>query len=116
MRKIRVISTPLAWRSMWVFALFDLPTQTKVQRKVYTTFRKALLRDGFTMMQYSVYRRHCATKDKSQIHIERMGKLVPSQGEVRFIQITDHQYGDMRIFTGKKRGSPRDPPAQLEFF
>jgi len=40
--------------SMWVIVLFDLPTDSSEARKQYTVFRKHLLDDGFTMMQYSV--------------------------------------------------------------
>ena len=46
---------------MWVIAMFDLPTDTPAARKSYTRFRKDLLDDGFTMMQFSVYSRHCAS-------------------------------------------------------
>ena len=68
------------------------------------------------MMQYSVYKQHCANRDNATTHIQRMGKLVPPEGEVRFIQITDRQFGDIIIFTGKKRKMPENTPAQLEFF
>ncbi len=116
MSRPEIVTTPLGWRSMWIIALFDLPTQTKAQRKRYSTFRASLLNDGFSMMQYSVYKRHCATRDNALLHIERMGRVVPAEGEVRFIQITDRQYGDMKIFRGKKRIDAEDAPAQLEFF
>ena len=52
-----------AYRIMWLFVMFDLPTNTKVERRNATLFRKALEKDGFTMMQYSVYIRHCASKE-----------------------------------------------------
>lgn len=52
---------PWGWRTMWVIAMFDLPTDTPKARKAYARFRKDLLSDGFTMMQYSVYIRHCAS-------------------------------------------------------
>ncbi len=46
----------LPWgRSMWVITMFDLPVVTPKARKAYARFRKTLLEDGFTMMQYSVY-------------------------------------------------------------
>ena len=45
---------------MRVIVMFDLPTETKSQRRTYARFRKRLLEDGFVMMQYSVYTRHCA--------------------------------------------------------
>lgn len=113
---IHVISTPLGWRSMWIIALFDLPTQTNAQKKRYASFRKALLNDGFSMMQFSVYKRHCATRENAALHTERMGNLVPSEGEVRFIHITDRQFGDMKIYRGKKRVATEESPAQIEFF
>lgn len=111
-----IVLTPLGWRSMWVIALFDLPTATPAQRKRYARFRRDLLNDGFSMMQYSVYKRHCANRENAQVHIERMGKCVPGEGEVRFLQLTDRQFGDMRIIVGKKRKAPENAPAQLEFF
>jgi CRISPR-associated protein Cas2 len=116
MNSLEVVTTPLGWRSMWILALFDLPTKTKAQRKRYTTFRKSLLNDGFSMMQFSVYKRHCATRENASLHIERMGRVIPSEGEVRFIQITDRQFGEMKIFRGKKRIDSEERPAQLEFF
>ena len=44
---------------MWVLVLFDLPTETKRDRKASADFRKKLIQDGFTMFQFSIYVRHC---------------------------------------------------------
>ncbi len=107
---------PYGWRSMWVIALFDLPTDTKAERKDYARFRKTLLDDGFTMMQYSVYIRYCASIENATLHVDRMGKRTPPEGEVRFLTITDNQFGRMRIFAGRTRKPVPPPPAQLEFF
>lgn len=43
------------YRIMWLFVFFDLPTETKKDRKNASGFRNQLLKDGFSMMQYSVY-------------------------------------------------------------
>lgn len=107
---------PWGWRSMWVIAMFDLPTDTKPARKAYARFRKNLLEDGFTMMQYSVYVRHCASIENAEVHLGRMGKLVPDAGEVRFLTITDRQFGRIRVFVGKKRQATGAPASQLELF
>lgn len=107
---------PWGWRSMWVIAMFDLPTDTPKARKAYAHFRKALLRDGFTMMQYSVYIRHCASIENAKIHVTRIGRCVPSAGEVRFLTITDKQFGRIETYVGKMRQPAPAPPAQLEFF
>ncbi len=47
------------YRSMWVLVFFDLPTETKKDRKAAGNFRKKLLTDGFTMFQFSIYMRFC---------------------------------------------------------
>jgi CRISPR-associated protein Cas2 len=107
---------PIAWRSMWVFALFDLPMETKAQRRAYTRFRKDLLDDGFTMMQLSVYFRHCASRESAVAHIRRMGARVPAEGEVRFLTVTDAQFARIEVYVGKRRKSPEKAPAQLELF
>ncbi|MGQ0664834.1 MAG: CRISPR-associated endonuclease Cas2 [Pseudomonadota bacterium] len=101
---------------MWVLALFDLPTETKQLRRAYARFRKDLLDDGFTMMQYSVYQRHCASPENAEVHIQRMGTVLPAEGEVRFLVITDNQFGRILTFRGKKRQPKPSSPAQLEFF
>jgi CRISPR-associated protein Cas2 len=107
---------PWGMRTMWVLAMFDLPTESSAQRRAYARFRKDLLEDGFSMMQYSVYKRHCASYENARAHVSKLGKAVPSEGEVRFLIVTDKQYGRIETFWGKKRGPAEDPPAQLEFF
>jgi len=101
---------------MWIVTMFDLPTDTKKARRQYALFRKHLLEDGFTMMQYSVYARHCASKENAEVHIDRIKKHLPPDGEVRVITITDKQFERMMIFWGKTRQSPERAPCQLELF
>ena len=101
---------------MWLLAMFDLPTDTPGARKAYTNFRKALIKDGFTMMQYSVYIRHCASRENLNVHEKRAITNLPPDGEVRLLQITDKQYERMRVFWGKMRKPTEQPPRQLELF
>ena len=104
------------YRCMWVVAMFDLPVDTKKARREYAIFRKKLLQDGFTRMQFSVYARHCASEENANVHVTRVERSVPPNGEVRIITITDKQFERMRIFWGKMRKSPTAPPPQLELF
>ena len=104
------------YRFMWVVVLFDLPVDTKKARRNYTRFRKQLLKGGFTKMQFSVYIRHCSSKENAEVHTQRVTKWVPEDGEVRVITITDKQFERMCIFWGKRRKPPERAPAQLEFF
>ena len=101
---------------MWVIAMFDLPVDTPKARKAYARFRKDLIEDGFTMMQYSIYIRHCASIENAKVHAVRMGKRVPAAGEVRFLTITDRQFGRIAVYAGKIRQPTPPPPAQLELF
>ena len=103
-------------RSMWVLAMFDLPTDSREDRRAYTRFRKALIEDGFSMMQYSVYARHCASRENANVHSERVRSCLPPDGEVRVITVTDKQVERMQIFWGKTRRPPMPAPCQLEFF
>jgi len=103
-------------QTMWIIVLFDLPTDTKKSRKEYTRFRKALLDDGFTMMQYSVYMRHSSSDENAHVHTIRVKAQLPDDGEVRIIKITDKQFGRIDVFYGNKRKAIEEAPIQLQFF
>lgn len=105
-----------AYEIMWVFVFFDLPVVTKRDRKKATGFRKSLEKDGFSMMQYSVYTRHCASRESADVHIKRIRKLVPDKGKVSILMITDKQYGNILNFWGKDSTALPSTPKQLELF
>ena len=67
---------------MWIMVLFDLPTETKQDKKNYTDFRKKMMKDGFTMFQFSAYLRHCASRENSEVHVKRIKKNLPPRGHV----------------------------------
>ena len=101
---------------MWLFVFFDLPTTTKVERKHAAQFRKALEKDGFSMMQYSVYVRHCPSKENRDVHVVRIKSAVPEVGLVSIMAVTDKQYGDIINLWGKKQKLLKETPLQLELF
>ena len=105
-----------AYRGMWAVVLFDLPVDTPEARKEYTKFRKALLEDGFLMMQFSVYMRYCASEENADVHASRVKGALPPAGEVRILLVTDKQFERMRIFHGKLRKRVEEKSRQLEFF
>lgn len=101
---------------MWLFAMFDLPVKTPAARKRYAQFRKLLLAEGFTMLQYSVYARHLASEESGSAVKQRIRKGLPSDGQVRLLPVTDRQFGKMEVYVGKKRSKTEDPPAQFMLF
>lgn len=104
------------YRIMWLFVFFDLPTETKTDRKNASRFRLSLLKDGFTMMQYSVYIRHCASSESADVHEKRIYDILPPYGKVSVLRITDKQFGNIMNFWGKAEVPKTPPPMQLELF
>jgi len=104
------------YRIMWVFVLFDLPTETKKEKKAYTDFRKRLVTDGFTMFQFSIYLRHCPSRENADVHIKRVKNMLPESGQVGVLCITDKQFGQMELFQGRKVKTNSMPCQQLELF
>ncbi|MDR0744883.1 MAG: CRISPR-associated endonuclease Cas2 [Mediterranea sp.] len=104
------------YRIMWILVFFDLPTETKKERKIYSDFRKRLMVDGFTMFQFSIYIRHCASRENATVHIKRVKSLLPEKGHIGILCITDKQFGDIELYYGKKEEKVTTPYQQLELF
>lgn len=105
-----------AYRIMWLFVMFDLPTITKRDRKNADTFRKRILSDGFQMFQFSLYIRHCSSRENAEVHINRVKSILPPRGHVGIINITDKQFGMMEIFKGPEPIQRPGIVQQLELF
>lgn len=104
------------YRVMWVMVFFDLPTETKKDIKNYNIFRKRLIQDGFTMFQFSIYLRHCASRENADVHIKRVKNMLPPSGQVGILCVTDKQFGCMELFVGEKETKVQTPYQQLELF
>ena len=104
------------YRIMWILVFFDLPTETKKDRKEAALFRKNLLRDGFTMFQFSIYVRHCASRENADVHLRRVRSMLPLYGQVGCLTITDKQFADIELYVCKKEVPPNAPGQQLELF
>jgi CRISPR-associated protein Cas2 len=105
-----------AYRIMWILVFFDLPTETKKERKIYTKFRKDIIADGFNMFQFSIYLRHCASRENADVHIQRVKKILPEKGHVGIMCVTDKQFGLMEVFRGQKLAEVPETVQQLELF
>lgn len=90
------------YRIMWILVFFDIPTETKKDKKEYMLFRKRLQHDGFTMFQFSIYVRHCASVENAEVHIKRVKSFLPEYGKVGIMCITDKQFGNIDLFSLRK--------------
>lgn len=105
-----------AYRIMWVLVFFDLPTETAKNRKIYAAFRKKLLDDGFAMFQFSIYVRHCPSRENADVHIKRVKANLTEKGNIGIMCITDKQFGMMEIYNGMVKQELPETPQQLELF
>lgn len=101
---------------MWIIVMFDLPTETDSAKKDYRAFREGLLADGYFMLQFSVYARHCASFENGEVHMKRVSFSIPPDGQVRVMSFTDKQFQKHLVFYGKIRKSSPPPAEQLTFF
>ena len=103
------------YRMGWLMAMFDLPVLLEEERREATRFRKALLDDGFIMIQYSVYSRPCVTAERMQKYYQRVKNYAPTTGEVRLLFFTDKQWATSKLVSRSKKKLEK-LPEQIEFF
>ena len=104
------------YRIMWLFVMFDLPVVTKQERKEAATFRKNLLKSGFEMAQYSVYRKYCASTERAESVGAQVARMLPQGGKVDVLTVTDKQFSNMKRYSAKKLKKNDRSPVQLHLF
>lgn len=100
-----------------MMVMFDLPTETKQERRAATQFRNFLQDMGFSMAQYSVYIRFTGTRENSQKYVSAIKRNNPGTGDVNILFFTDTQFGD--IIHLDKMDAPKplaQRPNQLQLF
>lgn len=102
----------------WMLVAFDLPVLTKAQRKRASDFRKFLLKDGYVMMQLSVYARAVVSHNRMQTHMRRLKSGIPPEGHVRALYVTQAQWDRMFVVHGPpEKERPKEKiPEQLLFW
>ena len=102
---------------MRVMIFFDLPVKSKIERREATQFRNFLIKDGFYMIQFSLYGRLCNTIESAKIHENRVSANAPKSGSVRSMIVTEKQYSSMNILSGKpKQKEKKVSSQQISFF
>jgi len=104
------------WRPMWMMVMFDLPTKEPEQKSAYRKFQNFLLNEGFSMVQYSVYSRHCHSRQIAKSKAARIRRALPSLGQIRILRITETQFSRMEIFENCAKKSNEKAPMTLEFW
>lgn len=86
---------------MRLIVFFDLPVTTKEKRKAASQFRHFLLKDGYQMLQLSVYARIIRGRDAMQKHNKRLCEHLPEEGSIRCLEVTEKQFASMTILLGE---------------
>lgn len=89
-------------RYMRLIVFFDLPVETAVQRKRYRVFRKFLIKEGYLMLQESVYAKLVVNDAAAGAAIMRLRKNRPEEGLVQVLKVTEKQFSTMVYITGDR--------------
>ena len=90
------------YRPMRLVLLYDICNSDYLERKEYTIFRNALLKNGYYMMQFSVYVKCVNVQTKIEQEINKIKKYIPKFGNIRVIAVTEKQYSNMFVLLGNK--------------
>ena len=98
---------------MLVVVFFDLPTETAEERRDYRRFRAALLKNGFFMMQESVYSKIILNNTAANVIKETVRKLKTGKGLIQMLTVTERQFENMEFVLGKKQSTVVDTAERL---
>ena len=98
---------------MRVVVFFDLPTETAEERRDYRRFRAALLKNGFFMMQESVYSKITLNNTAANVIKETVRKLKTGKGLIQMLTVTERQFENMEFVLGKKQSTVVDTAERL---
>lgn len=87
---------------MRLILFFDLPVVSKEDKRIYATFRKYLIKNGYMMMQYSVYCKIFANREAAVKHTNILQRNIPRKGQIRLLLVTEKQYSRIEIIVGGK--------------
>lgn len=101
---------------MRVLIMFDLPTETAEERKAYRDFRKAIMKNGFFMMQESVYCKMVLNESAKNNTVLAIRKVRPAKGLVQILSVTEKQFQKMEFLVGNAKSEVIDSDERLVIF
>ena len=103
----------MSYRFMRVIVFFDLPTETLEDRKNYRKFRRFLIKDGFMMLQESVYAKLALNSTQVAQIVNEVKSSQPEKGSVQILSVTEKQFSKMEIISGKCNSNVVDTDERL---
>lgn len=101
------------FRFMRMLVFFDLPTLTSDDRKNYRLFRKSLIKNGFIMLQESVYCKMMTSPTMEQSVKKLIRSNKPPAGIVTTLAVTEKQFVKMDYVVGEYQNDVIDSEERL---
>lgn len=98
---------------MRVLVFFDLPVLTSENRRAYAKFRRFLLKNGFLMLQESVYCKLALNSSAVNAIVDNVHKNKPEEGVIQLLTVTEKQYAKMDIILGQVKSEVLDTDERL---
>ena len=89
------------FRFMRMIVFFDLPANTVEEKRHYRQFRKLLIKNGFIMLQESVYCKMITSPSVENSVKLLIHKNKPPQGLVQMLTVTEKQFVKMDYVVGE---------------
>lgn len=106
----------MSYRFMRVIIMFDLPTETPEHQKAYRDFRKGIMKNGFFMMQESIYCKMVLNESAKNNTILAIRRIKPAQGLVQILTVTEKQFQKMEYLVGSSKSNVIDTDERLVIF
>jgi len=103
----------MSYRFMRVIVFFDLPTESNEDKRNYRKFRQLLIKNGFIMMQESVYCRMLITPSAEVAVVDVIRKNKPPKGVVQILAVTEKQFSKMEFIVGESKNDIIDSDERL---
>ena len=103
----------MSYRYMRIIVMFDLPVTTASDRREYTRFRKYIIKNGFLMMQESVYCKLAQNSTAADLIVQNVKKNKPISGLVQTLRITEKQFSRMEYIVGEKTNEVLDSDERI---
>ena len=106
----------MSYRYMRMLLFFDLPTITEANKKAYRHFHKFLIKEGFIMLQYSVYMKLTLNPTATQAMLSKIKKSKPIEGSIMVLNITEKQFSNMEIILGSIKTNVLNSTDRVVFY
>ena len=98
---------------MRIILFFDLPVITSSDRHEYSVFHRYLIKNGFMMLQESVYCKLALNASAVQAIIANLYKNKPPEGLIQVLSVSEKQYSRMEYILGEHQTEIIDTDERL---